>query len=542
VSNALRRLTCAAACALLAAACSAPPPLHGEGGRNPWTRAGTVRYGSGYEPDSLNPLLANTQAANDIAYVVFEPIFRYDANGNFVPAAVTEVPTARNGGISPDGKRIVLHFRKGMHWSDGAAYDARDLVFTWHAVMNPRNNTRLQSGWDAIVSMQLRDVDTVVIRLKAVNVGILGSFAVGGAGYPPLPAHLLASLPDLNTAAFNSRPISSGPFVLTAWNHGSSLEFAPNPYYWRGKPGLQRLSYVIVPNTDTLLSQLRTHEVDVYESVGENQIPQLASIAGITVTKTLTANWRRLAFNLAKPQFADRRVRQAIAEAVDWDRMNQTTFHGYNLRAVSDIVPTSWAAPHIAAYPYDPADAARLLDAAGWRAGPGGMRTKAGLPLTFSVSTTNAKPSNVQAEVQLQQDLRTAGIGVTIKNYPGSLLFARDGPIYRGTYDTEFTIETNGPDPDNEGMWSGAFIPPHGTNTSWFDDPIVNRTSHAATLTFDRAQRRMLYAQEEARIHALVPAVFFYWQNSYAGVNSDLHGWKPATYISSFWNCWQWST
>ena len=52
----------------------------------------------------------------------------------------------------------------------------------------------------------------------------------------------------------------------------------------------------------------------------------------------------------------------------------------------------------------------------------------------------------------------------------------------------------------------------------------------------------MLYAQEEARIHALVPAVFFYWQNSYAGVNSDLHGWKPATYISSFWNCWQWST
>ena len=541
MSAALRRWTCAAGCAVLLAACSAPAAMHGAGGRNPWTHAGTLRYGSGYEPDSLNPLLANTQAANDIAYVVFEPVFRYDANGNFVPAAVTEVPTLRNGGISADGKTIALHFRKGMRWSDGAPYDARDLVFTWHAVMNPRNNTRLQSGWDAIASMTLRDDDTAVIRLKAVNVGILGAFAVGGAGFPPLPAHLLASLPDLNTAAFNSAPISSGPFVLTAWNHGSSLEFAPNPYYWRGKPGLERLSYVIVPNTDTLLSELRTHEVDVYESVGENQIPQLAAIPGIAVTKTLTANWRRLAFNLAKPQFADQRVRQAIAEAVDWDRMNQTIFHGYNLRAVSDIVPTSWAAPRIANYPYDPSDAARLLDAAGWHLGPRGVRTKAGLPLAFSVSTTNAKPSNVQAEVQMQQDLRGAGIMLTIKNYPGSLLFARDGPIYKGTYDSEFTIETNGPDPDNEGMWSGAFIPPHGANTSWFDDPIVNRTSHAATLTFDRARRRALYAQEEARIHALVPAVFFYWQNSYTGVNSDLHGWKPATYISSFWNCWQWS-
>jgi peptide/nickel transport system substrate-binding protein len=329
--------------------------------------------------------------------------------------------------------------------------------------------------------------------------------------------------------------------VLTAWNHGSSLEFAPNRFYWRGKPGLQRLSYVIVPNADTLFSQLQTHEVDVDEAVGENEIPRLAAIPGTRVTKALTANWRRLAFNLRRPQLHDVRVRLAVAEAVDWDRMNQTIFHGYDTRAVSDIVPTSWAAPRIPQYRHDPADAMRLLEAAGWHAGQDGMRVKAGVPLGFSVSTTNAKQSNVQAEVQMQQELRAVGIALEIKNYPGSLLFARDGPIYRGTYDSEFTIETNAPDPDNEGAWSGVFIPPHGTNTSWFDDPIVNRTSHAATLTYDRARRRALYQEEEARIHVLVPAVFFYWQNAYSGVNSDVRGWKPATYISSFWNCWEWS-
>jgi peptide/nickel transport system substrate-binding protein len=298
---------------------------------------------------------------------------------------------------------------------------------------------------------------------------------------------------------------------------------------------------VIVPDTDTLLAQLRSHEIDVYESVGENQIRELATIPGVRTTTTLTANWRRLAFNLSKPVFADRRVRLAIAEAVDWDRMNATIFHGYNRRAVSDIAPTSWAAPDVPSYRFDPADAARLLDAAGWRVGTGGMRSRGGVPLAFSVSTTNAKQSNVQSEVQMQQALRAVGIALQIKNYPGSLLFAREGPIYRGTYDTEFTIETNGPDPDNEPMWAGAFIPPHGTNTSWFDDPIVNRLSHAAATTYDRAQRRALYAREEARIHQLVPAVFFYWQNSYSGVNADLRNWKPATYISSFWNCWEWS-
>jgi peptide/nickel transport system substrate-binding protein len=530
------------ACALGLGACTKVSETATPGtGRHAWTEAGHLRYGSAFEPDTLNPLFANTQAANDIAYVIFEPIFRYDPDGNLIPAAVTHVPTLKNGGIAADGKTITLHFRKGMRWSDGAPYDARDLTFTWKAVLNPRNNTRLTNGWDEIAAIDLPDRYTARVRLKRVDAGILGIFAVGGAGFPPLPAHLLANLPDLNKAPFNSKPISSGPFVLTAWNHGSSLEFAPNPYYWRGKPGLQKLSYRFIPSAETLLSQTRTHEIDVYDGVDENQIPELPHINGITVTKRLIAFWRRLAFNTSRPQLADVRVRRAIAEAVDWDRMNQTIFHGYNTRAVSDIAPTSWAAPHVSNYPYDPSDAKRLLDAAGWHPGPDGVRQKNGVPLRFSVSTTNAKQSNTQAEVQMQQQLAAVGIALDIKNYPGSLLFAHDGPIYTGKYDTEFTIETNAPDPDNQGMWSGAFIPPHGTNATWLNDPVLTRTSREAIATFDRRKRKALYQREEARVHELVPAVFFYWQNAYAAVNSDMKNWKPATYISNFWNCYEWS-
>lgn len=529
------------ACALGIAACTKVGDTPSTGGRHPWTEAGHLRYGSAYEPDTLNPLFANTQAASDTTYILFEPLFRYDPDGTMIPAAATVVPTLRNGGISADGKTITLHFRKGMRWSDGAPYDARDFVFTWKAVMNPRNNTRLTNGWDEIAAIDLPDNDTARVHLKRIDAGILGSFAVGGAGYPPLPAHLLEKLPDINKAAFNSKPISSGPFVLTAWNHGSSLEFAPNPYYWRGKPALRKLTYLFIPSAETLLSQTRTHEIDVYDGVDENQIAQLGEIPGITVSKRLIANWRRLAFNTSRPQLSDVRVRRAVAEAVDWDRMNETIFHGYNTRAVSDIAPTSWAAPHVTNYPYDPADAKKLLDAAGWKPGPNGIRQKNGVPLRFSVSTTNAKQSNMQAEVQMQQQLAAVGVGLDIKNYPGSLLFAHDGPIYTGKYDTEFTIETNAPDPDNQGMWSGAFIPPHGTNASWLNDPVLTRTGREALQTFDRAKRKALYQREEERVHELVPAVFFYWQNAYAAVNSDMKGWKPATYISNFWNCYEWS-
>lgn len=538
-----RLLAGAAACALLFAGCTKDEPSAAVAGHNPWTRPGHLIIGSaGEEPDSLNEMFAHSDATDQIANLIYEPVFRYDPDGNFVPAAVTEVPTLENGGIRDGGKTITLHFRPKMAWSDGAPYDARDLVFTWHAVMNDHNNTKQRTGWDDITAIDLPDPLTAVVHLRQVYSGILGIWAFGGAAYPPLPAHLLQNLPDLNHAPFNVRPISSGPYVLTQWNHGSSLEFAANPAYWRGKPKLDAITYRIVPNADTLFNQLATHEVDVYESVPEVQIPRLAGLKGYTVTKQLSANYRRLEFNTARPQLHDVRVRKAVAEAINWDHMNQTIYHGYNVRAVSDQLPTSWAAPTgITPYRYDVADAKRLLEAAGWTVGPNGMRVNNGVPLSFSVSTTPSKPANVQAEIQMQQELRAIGVDLQIKNYPPSLLFAQNGPVYTGHFDTEFTIYTNAPDPDNEGLWSGKFIPPHGANTTWLNDPVLNRTSHDALLTFDRAKRKALYQREAERVHELVPVVFLYWQNSYSAANSDLKNWKPASYISNYWNCWEWS-
>ena len=453
------------------------------------------------------------------------------------------MPTLQNGGISRNGKTIVLHLRHGMRWSDGAPLDARDLRFTWQAVMNPRNNTRLRAGWDDITAIDLPDNDTAVVHLREPYAAILGIFALGGAGYPPLPAHLLAQLPDLNHAPFNAAPLSSGPYVLTRWNHGASLEFDANPRYWRGKPAIAHLTYRIIPNADTLFNALRTHEVDVdVDSITETQIAQLGTHDRLRRTqKRLVANYRHITFNTAKPTLNDVRVRRAIAEAVDWDRLNATVFHGYNERATSDIMPGSWAAPNVPSYPYDLAAAKLLLDAAGWTAPPGGIRRRNGVPLAIDISTTPSKPANVQAEVVMQQELRAAGIDLRVRNYPTSLLFAQDGPLYGGRYDLSLTIDTNAPDPDNEGEWSGAFIPPHGANTTFLNDPVITATSHAAARTFDRAARKALYAREEARIHELVPAVFLYWQIAYAAYNSDLKHYRAAQYLSSNWNAWEWS-
>ncbi len=500
------------------------------GGPHPWTVPGHLRIGSPDEPDNLNPMYAHTDATDQVDALLFAPVFRYDERGEFVPELATVVPTYANGGISKDSKTIVLHFRRGVTWSDGAPLDARDLRFTWRAVTNKRNSVKATFGWDDIDAIDLPDNYTAVIRLKQPNADVLGSFGGGGgSAYPPLPEHVLGKLLSLDTAAFNAHPISSGPWLLAAWNHGSSLEFVPNPRYWRGPPKLRAISWKIVPNPDTLVAQLSTHEIDLDPSVGETQVYRLGSLHGVRIVKRLTAAYRRLAIDCARPGLADVRVRRAIAEVVDWDRINATVYHGYNVRARSDIPPDSWAAPNVPFYRHDPADARRLI-----RAALGGAR------LHLTISATN-KPGNEQAELQMQQTLRDAGIDLEIKNYPASVLFAQDGPLYTGKYDLEWSIDTDGPDPDNQGAWSGDFVPPKGANTSFLRDPIITKTADAAIRTFDRASRKALYQREEERIHALVPAVFLYWQTRVVAYDDDLHGYRPAEYITDNWNSWEWT-
>lgn len=541
MTNVFRRLAAGALLTLIAVGGCAKKPSPASSGRNPWTVPGVLRIGEAEEPDSLNLMYAHSAASDEISGLLFSFLLRYDRDGNYVPDLATAVPSVRNGGISPDGKTIVVRLRKGVVWADGAPLTAADWLFTYHAATNPQNNVKTRYGWDTIASVAALNPYTIVIHLKRPSVAVLGILAMGGAGYPPLPAHLLAKLANLNSADFNSNPLSSGPYLLKAWNRGTDLVFVPNPRYFRGSPKLKEIDWKIVPDVNTLFNQLRTHEIDVYPAVNANAVPQLASVAGIVVKKQLTANWRHLGINLSRPLLRDIRVRRAISEAVDWKRINDTVYHGINRLAISDIFPESWAAPSLPAYRYDPSDARRLLAQAGWTKRADGLLHDGDAAMHLTISATVGHQENEQSEVLIQSMLAPLGIDVQIRNYPGNLMFAQNGPLYTGKYDLEWSIDTNGADPDNAGNWNAAFIPPNGANTSWLDDPIVNATSAAAAATFDQAKRKALYQREEERIRTLVPAVFFTWEVGYTAMNDDVKNYVPAAFIGDTWNSWQWT-
>ncbi|HEV7180046.1 MAG TPA: peptide ABC transporter substrate-binding protein, partial [Candidatus Baltobacteraceae bacterium] len=464
-------------CALFVLSACSKSAGPGVKGRNPWTIPGVLRIGEQQEPDSLNLMFGNNDATDQVTALLYSFLLRYDGDGNYIPDLALQVPTLANGGISPDQRTITLHLRKNARWSDGAPLTAADWLFTYSAVRNPRNNVKTHYGWEDIASANAPNPYTLVIHLKRPSVAALDTLTMSGSAYPPLPAHLLAKLPDINTTKFNNAPVSSGPFVLKQWNHGSALIFEPNPFYYRGVAKLKQIVWKIVPDTNTLFSQLQTHEIDIYPNVDSNAVARLGSVNGIRVLHRTVASWRHLGINTNIPQLRDVRVRQAIAYGIDWKRINDTVYHGYNQLAVSDIYPQSWAAPSLPPYRYDPARARALLRAAGWTMGSDGVLHNGGLAMHLTMSATTSTKSNDESEVVMQSMLRTLGFDVAIRNYPSSLMFAQNGPLYSGKYNLEWSIDTNGPDPDNAGSWNSAFIPPRGANTSWLRDPIVDATS-----------------------------------------------------------------
>src|SRR5580698_7582040 len=206
-------------------ACTKSSSVAGSGGRiNAWTQPHVLRFADAGDVNTLNPHLGQFADIGYLSSMTMAYLIKWDEHNNPYPELATQVPTQANGGVSKDGLTITWHLRKGVRWSDGAPFDADDVVFSTNAVNNPRNNEIGRDGWDRIVKMDEPDKYTVVYHLKEPYSGYLPSF-FGSAGANPciLPKHILGNLPEINTAPYNNKPVGIGPFRYVRWKRGESV-------------------------------------------------------------------------------------------------------------------------------------------------------------------------------------------------------------------------------------------------------------------------------------------------------------------------------
>jgi len=432
--------------------------------------------------------------------------WEFDENNEPFPRLVTEIPSTENGGISKDGRVITMKLRDDITWSDGEPLTADDFIFTWEMAVSPKNTVATTYPYDAIESVTATDSQTVVITFTEPFAPWLANLWHG-----ILPAHILRPIFDaegtIDNADWLKNPtVGSGPYVFAEWESGSYARFVRNENYWGTPAKIDEIFIRFVPDDASQVAALKAGDADLGTFISYADVNTLQD-AGlkIMIEPSGYSEWMFFMVNEEKghPALLDVNVRKAIALAIDRDGINRDLHFGLTKTPASfwDALPV-YNDPPLQPYPYDPAEAKRLLDESGWVDSDGdGVREKDGVKLELDHATT-IREDRQDVQAVMQQQLAEVGIKLNVNPVDDTLYFAsyaENGPAARGEYDIqEWSDGPLFPDPDIY-YWLCDQIPsddnPSGENWFYICDEELDRLIQLQSTQVDAVKRQKTISQ-----------------------------------------------
>lgn len=516
------------------------------------------------EPITLNQYLAAAPIVRQVADATTAGLTTIDAAGNFQPVLAAELPTLANGSVSPDFQTITWRLRPALRWSDGAPLTADDIKFTWETVTHPESGTVPPLGFDLIDRIETPDALTAVVHYKAVNLAYLQQFMHG-----LLPRHATGEPAEMSNWAWNRQPVSAGPFVVREWTPGEHIVMVRNPhYYLAGQPYLDRLIFAVTPATDVQLALMAQDQAQLHLWPGESKAVYDQQMAGQATLAETPGQWNMaLYLNLSKPfdddpgptpphpMLGDVRVRQALAHAIDYERIVQEVNPGV-APATTPFAYGWYQCALERPFPYDPAKARALLAAAGWLRGADGIRlaygarnTAEGTRLTLHLNGYTDFEPLVRLEEALVEMFKAVGVEVIVQNDDIGLIFGsyqEGSPRKLGNfdlllYDASLPIE---PQSAIVNAFHSTEIPslenPAGANYSRWVNAAADGAIARAGSTVDVTERQAAYCDLAKVIATDVPRIHLYRFTEGYGVSNRLSGYQVNMWGSLTWDAQRW--
>jgi peptide/nickel transport system substrate-binding protein len=322
---------------------------------------------------------------------------------------------------------------------------------------------------------------------------------------------------------FGEHPVGTGPYMLARWQHDSDVRFVRNPYFWRGLAKIPRIDIRVIFNEQAKADALESGTADLVSDLGYDQAVDLRRASARTHVLTFDSLYASvLEVNLHRPGLDDLAVRQAMMEGFD-RRAVVDGFFGGQVVISDGIIPRAlprWYNPAIRQYAYDPARARALLDAAGWRPGPDGVRRKHGVRLAFEILVNQGSVPTLDQMLAFCSDMAAIGIAVVPRQVDFPSAIAR---TYTGNYDLILDGRGGVVDPDYSEILLSTNRPPAGANTTGYDDPIVDRALIDGVRELDYRKRRAIYDVMQARLAQTLPMLFLYGRFSAIAYGPRLH-------------------
>jgi peptide/nickel transport system substrate-binding protein len=402
----------------------------GGGGSGGTTKEGGVyRLGSASSIDSLNPFVALQQDAYSTFEVIYPYLVQYNPQLHFVP------DFARSWQESPDRRTWTFHTQPGAKWSDGKPLTAADAAWTYSTVLKFQNGPTANTAGDVahLVSAVAPNATTLVLTYKQPVSNVLSNLQQ----MPILPEHVWATYATGNgkalTSFTNPAPIvSGGPFTLVKYTPKQIALFKRNPSFYGPKPHIDGLGLQFFGTEDAEITALKSGQLDGIETVPPTSVATLKK-AGFVVRQSPGNYFDDMLVNANPSQDPSHRelanplLRQAFDYAIDRQAIVRTSLLGYGQPGSSIIPPATghWYDPAVTPTPFSLAKAAQLLDQAGYKMGPNGLRIANGHPMSYTVimpsDTTGGYGDRSFAIIQA--DFKKLGIQLSPKNLDNSAAY-----------------------------------------------------------------------------------------------------------------------
>ncbi len=473
------------------------------------------------DPSSLNPLLAHDQDTIGYDLLVTQTLVGLSAENKLVPVLVKRVPTHANGDISADGKTIAYHLRRGVRFADGRELTSADVAFTFRAIVDPRNPVESEDAYRRVISLETPDRYTVIVRLKQRwNAGTAELFAQADFAFGILPAHAFSST-DVTKAAWNQRPFGTGPFRVVTWERANRIVLEPNRYF-RPRPRLRRIIFALIPTTQSSLLALRAGDVDIAE-ISSTQVSDARSISRARVVVTPLNGAYFLLIQTAAPPTDDVRVRRAIAAALNRREIVRGAFGA--LRPADSFLPPvfAWHDPALQTIGGNLATVARELTAGGWRQ----KRTrwfKNGRALALTIALAPERGASMQ--VIEQEQLRRAGIEVSLKPYAAAIFNAPGGPLRTGSFTLAAAQWIGAADPEQSVIFACNQRGPNGNNSMNYCNPRFDALFRDQAITVDSLRRRRDFVEMQRIVRSDVPVVPIAFESNVDAISDRVSGFR----------------
>ncbi|SHF18511.1 peptide-binding protein [Clostridium fallax] len=520
--------------------------------------SGTVKdkivYALNTSPTGVfNPLISNTTYDGAVNSLIYTGLLGYDKDYNFQPEL------AEDYNVSDDGLTYTFNLKKDLKWQDGKPLTVKDVEYTFKALANKDYDGSLKSAVERIKGVKdfadgkIKDVegikvlddDTIQFTFEKPY-----SVALGDIGTTPIiPEHIWGDISPANWKESSDlllNPIGSGPYKLTKFDSGQSVEFEKNDNYYGNKPKTERFIFKVT-NPDTVQGELENGTVDIADisTLKKSEQDDIKS-QGFNIVSYPQSGILYMGMNLRKDKFKDVKVRQAIDYAINKKEALEKLAEGTGTAVSVPMLPTSWAYPkdgELNDYEYNVDKAKELLKEAGWedRDGDGIIENSNNEKFQVKLHCPSGRKDQEQRALLVQSNLKDVGIGVDISTMEFSTLMQQ----VVGNHDFDMYLMLNNLpiDPDPTAYWSSKAASDEKNTFAWnissYKNPEADKLMEEGLSTNDKEKRKEIYGEYAKIMNRDVPWVCFFAPNTIQATNAKLKNYNPNTSLN-FLNVEDW--